>query len=197
MENILLSAAKGELASCDNMVRDVVRHFNGDLEQSDLMRELALLKNEITGCEIIYDTLRANVSEYRCVFPQVLKLLRLLFVIPATSATSEQSFSVLRLVKTHLRCTMKQERLNHLKILRIHRDRKVNLMKAISKLSPKTVNVLKYLVHDKFILLSAQAQCVWLYCPIHMSFQFHCAYYYYMFGLPHHFSKPSATPEQH
>ena len=77
MENILLSAAKEELASCDNMVCDVVRHFNGDLEQSDLMRELALLKNDITGCEITYDTLRAKVSEYRCVFPQVLKLLRL------------------------------------------------------------------------------------------------------------------------
>ena len=125
MENILLSVAKGELA-CDDMLHDVVGHFNGDLEQSDLMRELALLKNVIT-----YDTLLSKVSEYCCVFPQVLKLLQLLFVIPATSATSERSFSVLCLVKTYLRCTMKQERLNHLMILHNHRDRKVNLMEAI------------------------------------------------------------------
>ena len=46
LENILLSAAKGELASCDDMVRDVVGHFNGNLEQSDLLIYLALLKNQ-------------------------------------------------------------------------------------------------------------------------------------------------------
>ena len=133
MENILVSAAKGELASCDDMISDVVAHFNGDLEQSDLMRELALLKNIISDCKITYDTLRAKVSEYCCVFPQVLMLLRLLFVIPATSATSERSFSALRLVKTYLWSTMKQERLNHLMILHIHRDREFNLKEAISE----------------------------------------------------------------
>ena len=78
IENILLSATKGELASCDDMICDVVTHFNGDLEQNDLVRELVLLKNVITGCEITYDTLRANISEYQCVFPQVFKLLWLL-----------------------------------------------------------------------------------------------------------------------
>ena len=114
------------------MVCYVVYHFNGNLEQSDLMRELALLKNVITGCEITYDTLRAKVSEYCCVFPQVLKLLWLLLVIPATSAKSEWSFSAHRLVKTYLQWNMKQERLNHLMILHIHRDRKVNLMEPIS-----------------------------------------------------------------
>ena len=76
-----------------------------------------MFKNVITGCEITYDTLRPKVSDYGCVFLQVLKLLWLLFVIPATSATSERSFSALRLIKTYFRCTMKQERLNHLIIL--------------------------------------------------------------------------------
>ena len=132
MEDILLSAPKGELASCEDKVHDIVSHFSGDLEQSDLTKELALLKNVLSGSEITYDTLRAKVSEYR-VFPQVLTLLRLLFVIPATSATSERSFSALRLVKTYLRSTMKQERLNHLMILHIHKDREINIMKAISE----------------------------------------------------------------
>ena len=61
MEKVLLSAAKGELTSCDNIIHDIVSHFNGDLEKADLMRELALLKNIINGCEITYDTLRAKV----------------------------------------------------------------------------------------------------------------------------------------
>ena len=43
MENVLLSAAKGELASCDDMIHDIVSHFNGHMEQGDLKRELALL----------------------------------------------------------------------------------------------------------------------------------------------------------
>ena len=128
MENILLSAAKGELASCNDNIHDVVHHLNGDLEQSDLIRELALLQNVITGCEITYDSLRAKVSEYCCVFPQVLTHLRLLLVIPATSATSERSFSALHLVKTYLRITIKQDRLNHLMILHIHKERRINLM---------------------------------------------------------------------
>ena len=76
--------------------------------------QLALLKNVIAGCEITYGILREKVLEYRCIFPQVLSLLRLLFVIPATSGTSEHSFSVLHLVKTYLRTTMNQDQLNHL-----------------------------------------------------------------------------------
>ena len=54
----MLSAAKlGELASCDDMIHDIVSHFSVDLEQShDLMKELALLKNVINGCEINYQS---------------------------------------------------------------------------------------------------------------------------------------------
>ena len=49
--------------------------------------------------------------------------------MPATSATSELSFSSLRHIETYLRTTMRQDRLNHLMMLYIHKDRKVNVMK--------------------------------------------------------------------
>ena len=42
--------------------------------------------------------------------------------MPSTNATSERSFSTLRRVKTYLRSTMGQERLNHLMILNVHKD---------------------------------------------------------------------------
>ena len=42
--------------------------------------------------------------------------------MPATSATSERSFSTLRRVKTCLRNTMSQQRLNNLMLLHVHRD---------------------------------------------------------------------------
>ena len=54
---------------------------------------------------------------------EVFRFARLLLVMPATNAVSERSFSCLRRIKTYLRLTMHQERLNHLMLLHIHRDR--------------------------------------------------------------------------
>ena len=53
---------------------------------------------------------------------QVSKLVRLLLVMPATNAESERSFSALRRIKTYLRSTMSQQRLNHLMLLHIHKS---------------------------------------------------------------------------
>ncbi len=50
-------------------------------------------------------------------------LVKLVLVMPATNATSERTFSALRRVKTYLRSTMSQKRLNHLMLLHIHKDR--------------------------------------------------------------------------
>ena len=42
--------------------------------------------------------------------------------MPASNATSERSFSALRHIKTYLRSTMGQERLNNLMLLHIHKE---------------------------------------------------------------------------
>jgi len=44
-------------------------------------------------------------------------------VVVASSATAERSFSSLRRLKTYLRSTMGQERLNHVLILNVHQDK--------------------------------------------------------------------------
>ena len=49
-------------------------------------------------------------------------LFKLLLVLPATNATSEHSFSTLRQIKSYLRSTMTQARLNHLMILHYHQE---------------------------------------------------------------------------
>ena len=43
---------------------------------------------------------------------EVVKLVRLLLVMPAMNAVSERSFSAMRRIKTYLRSTMLQECLN-------------------------------------------------------------------------------------
>ena len=53
----------------------------------------------------------------------VCSLLKLIYVTPATNAVSERSASVLRRVKTYLRSTMTQMRLNNIMILHAHKER--------------------------------------------------------------------------
>ncbi len=53
----------------------------------------------------------------------VKRLMQLILVMPATNASSERSFSALRRVKTYLRTTMKQDRLNYLMLLHVHQDK--------------------------------------------------------------------------
>ncbi|KAF0288603.1 Zinc finger MYM-type protein 1 [Amphibalanus amphitrite] len=54
--------------------------------------------------------------------PEAGKLLRLALVVPATTCTAERSFSMLRRLKSWLRTTMTQERLNHAAICAMYDD---------------------------------------------------------------------------
>jgi len=58
----------------------------------------------------------------RLIISEVCVLLKLILIMPSTNAVSEKSFSALRRVKTYLRSVMLQERLNHLLVLRVHKD---------------------------------------------------------------------------
>ena len=48
---------------------------------------------------------------------ETIKLVKLILVLPAKNATSEQAFSMMRFVKSYLRSTTGQSRLNHLMLL--------------------------------------------------------------------------------
>ena len=49
--------------------------------------------------------------------------MKILLVMPATSDSSEHSFSGLRRIETYLRTTMTQKRLNDLMVLNIHKEK--------------------------------------------------------------------------
>ena len=53
---------------------------------------------------------------------QVVTLVKLVLVMPATNTISERSFSVLRRTNTYLRSTMLQERLNGTMVLHVHKE---------------------------------------------------------------------------
>ena len=110
IENLLLSAAKGENTSwCNEIITTM--YFKDDLVEPELYTEFSMLKNAMEGADYSLAALKEKMCTYKAFFPQVTRLVHLLLVIPATSATAERSFSSLRKIKTYLRTTMKQERL--------------------------------------------------------------------------------------
>jgi hAT family C-terminal dimerisation region len=58
----------------------------------------------------------------KTLYPNIAILLQIFATIPVTAATAERSFSSIRLRKTYLRYTMKEERLNGLALPAIHKD---------------------------------------------------------------------------
>ena len=130
VEGLLENAAVGDNIPPED-VREVVHHFKEDLIETELLTELKMVKNVYSEKSFEYKLFKEKIALYKSIFPQTSRLLQLLLVMPATSATAERSFSSLRHVKSYLRTTMTQERLNHLMMMYIHQDRKINMDKAI------------------------------------------------------------------
>ena len=72
--------------------------------------------------DIIHFMQSLNSSE-REFLSQVVVLVELVLLVPATNAISERSFSALKRLKIYMRSTMADERLNNLMILHIHREK--------------------------------------------------------------------------
>ena len=78
---------------------------------------------QVTSLGDIVDILKADAT-IRVLLPELTTAVRLILTIPVTTCTSERSssFSGLRRLKTYLRSTMSQSRLNHVAVLNVHRE---------------------------------------------------------------------------
>lgn len=56
-------------------------------------------------------------------FSELSALAKLILVMPATKASSERAFSALRRLKNYLRNTMSHERLNHVMLFHVHKEK--------------------------------------------------------------------------
>ena len=133
LEDLLLQAAKGEDFS--DAYHEVKKIYTKDFDYTRLEVQLETLveycrDNDEAKLTInsIVDTLRKQEAKEH--LSRVYKLLKLLLVLPATNATSERTFSLMKIIKTYLRSTMKQERLNHLMILCTYKERLESRMRA-------------------------------------------------------------------
>ena len=87
--------------------------------------QLAMFKSKNTYTSITgaADILRGMLPEIRGLLDHVEVLVRLLLVVPTSSAEAERSFSELRRLKTWLCNCMKQKCLNNVAVCHIHQER--------------------------------------------------------------------------
>ena len=102
-----------------------------ELQLEKLKIEHAMFKAQFTYTNVAdaKAVFRTLAPEVRGLFHNVDVLLRLLSVCPLSSCEAERSFSALRRLKTWLRATMSQARLNALALSHVHQERldKINL----------------------------------------------------------------------
>jgi hypothetical protein len=124
LEDLLLKAVQKE--DFIDSLTAVTSFYHSDFNATQLRLHLDTLASNFpdSSCTSVTD-----IKEYiqkmspaeRELISEVSSLLRLFLVMPATNAVSERSFSALRRVKSYLRNSMTQERLNHLLLLHAHK----------------------------------------------------------------------------
>ena len=126
LESLLLKAANKEDYSAE--LREVMNFYGDDFNESELSTQLLIFgTNFATETHTItlqhaLAFLQSLCQGQRAFFEQVCNVARLCLVMPATNAASERSFSTMRRLKSYLRSTMGQARLNHLMVLNIYKE---------------------------------------------------------------------------
>ena len=127
LEDLLLKAA-----CCKDYNSEysfVIGFYKDDFDSSLLKVHLELFGTCVSQLGLVNPTLKEIRDYFKSLSPavrssmsEVCTVLKLIMVLPATNAVSERSASALRQVKTYLRTTMTQARLNSLMTLHIHRE---------------------------------------------------------------------------
>ena len=125
VEDLLIKAVKKN--SCDEEFKFVMEFYKDDFDETGLKLHLDILASNFpsdseVSLESLMTYLRNLTESQKALISQVYKLASLLVVLPATNAVSERSFSSLRRIKTYLRATMTQNRLNNIMVLHVHKN---------------------------------------------------------------------------
>ena len=132
LEGLLVKSANN--TPCDNCLNEVVSFYKDDFKPTELTTQLKLLGTHFSAQNsksvTFQDCLQylQSLSEAQKTFySEVCVLVRLILVMPATNAVSERSFSSMKRLKSYLRSTMNQNRLNHVMILHLNKEKVDNL----------------------------------------------------------------------
>lgn len=132
VEELLMSALNSSKVVIPNIVSEA---YSNDICITKIERQLAMLPDLLSAYKLSQNLKVLNVTSVRTLcemllttplardmFSEIDKLLRIYLTIPISTATSERSFSALRRIKTYLRSTMTEQRLNNVMICHVHKD---------------------------------------------------------------------------
>jgi len=100
-------------SSCDNLGAVLTKDGKSDVDANELYVELKFLQDFIPKENMGPVEILKFLKRHDC-FPNASIAYRVLLTIPVTVASAERSFSKLKLLKSYLRSTMTQQRLNDL-----------------------------------------------------------------------------------
>ena len=116
LENLLLKCAKNKNCTCD--LETVFNNYS-EFQREQLPQQLEQFSTASRQVKekdfplLLLAVKQMNTYE-KAHISQIIELFKLILVLPATNASSERSFSLLRLAKPYLRGTTVQGRLKHL-----------------------------------------------------------------------------------
>ena len=116
LENMLLTEKFRDVAADLSVYQEI------NWADFQIQVELFRSKRSVKSLSNAVGILQGMAPELRGEYSEVEKLVRLLLVSPASSAEAERSFSALRRLKTWLRSTMTQVRLNSLAVCHVHQE---------------------------------------------------------------------------
>jgi hypothetical protein len=126
-ERVIVQSFVGDVVS-EEQLRVLLEHFRDDIDFRRLPAQLQVLANISTPSPVsqllhaVKAVSRIGDGE-RGLIPDVMVLLKLCLMLPASTASAERSFSTLRRIKSYLRGTISQERLNHLMVLNTYKEK--------------------------------------------------------------------------
>jgi hypothetical protein len=107
MEKILLGQAYDRLPTLDVLYPKMF-----DVKKLELRLRTFHLDSNMDSLQKVIEKLQAISNCARDLFGEVLQLAMLIVALPISTCESERTFSALKRLKTYLRSTMSQERLN-------------------------------------------------------------------------------------
>ena len=150
IEKTLIEAANWNGTEPQVQVSKQVAHlYQKDIDFDRLQRQLNMLSElvnvanenprfnsglkKVTSVRTVVDIMQETPGG-KLMFGKIRKLAQILMTIPVSTATAERSFSALRRLKTYLRSTMTQQRLNSIALAHCHKQQLDNInMRHVAK----------------------------------------------------------------
>lgn len=139
VEKLLLKSANAKAVDLPERMKSI---YCNDIDMEKLMVQFQLLPDavkttlldgipikQVTRIQTLCQVFN-HQSSFKTLLSEVHNLLRIYLTIPVTTSTAERSFSALRRIKTYLRTSMSQARLNHCMLLHVLKERTDNLLDA-------------------------------------------------------------------